>query len=127
MIDMALLSVLRRWHFREGMPIREITCRTELSRNTVRKYVSAKSNITYAALSSSGCGLNGNKASMSSIQVALGRSVKTFFRYAYGSSPLAFAVSIRLYRLLLALAPDTVSLNRLFLRPITNGRIVMVK
>ena len=27
MIDMALLSVLRRWHFREGMPIREITRR----------------------------------------------------------------------------------------------------
>ena len=24
-IDVALLSVLRRWHFREGMPIREIT------------------------------------------------------------------------------------------------------
>lgn len=23
-IDMALLSVIRRWHFREGMPIREI-------------------------------------------------------------------------------------------------------
>ena len=28
MIDMALLSVLRRWHFRDGMPIREITHRT---------------------------------------------------------------------------------------------------
>ena len=28
MIDMALLSVLRRWHFREEMPIREITRRT---------------------------------------------------------------------------------------------------
>tara|TARA_B110000908_G_scaffold72939_1_gene87978 strand:- start:44 stop:172 length:129 start_codon:yes stop_codon:yes gene_type:complete len=25
MFDMALLSVLRRWHFRDGMPIREIT------------------------------------------------------------------------------------------------------
>ena len=41
MIDMALLSVLRRWHFREGMPIREITLRTGLSRNTVRKYLAS--------------------------------------------------------------------------------------
>jgi hypothetical protein len=29
-IDMALLSVIRRWHFRDGMPIREIERRTEL-------------------------------------------------------------------------------------------------
>ncbi len=36
---MALLSVIRRWHFREGMPIREIRRRTGLSRNTIRKYV----------------------------------------------------------------------------------------
>ena len=41
MIDVALLSVIRRWHFREGMPIREITRRTGLSRNTVRKYLSS--------------------------------------------------------------------------------------
>ena len=39
MIDVALLSVIRRWHFREGVPIREITRRTGLSRNTVRKYL----------------------------------------------------------------------------------------
>jgi transposase len=38
-IDMALLSVIRRWHFREGMPIREIERRTGLSRNTIRKYL----------------------------------------------------------------------------------------
>jgi hypothetical protein len=30
---MALLSVIRRWHFREGMPIREIERRTGLSRS----------------------------------------------------------------------------------------------
>lgn len=36
---MALLSVIRRWHFREDMPIREISRRTGLSRNTVRKYL----------------------------------------------------------------------------------------
>ncbi|MEJ1357546.1 MAG: IS21 family transposase, partial [Candidatus Sedimenticola sp. (ex Thyasira tokunagai)] len=39
MIDVALLSVIRRWHYREGMPIREIARRTGLSRNTVRKYL----------------------------------------------------------------------------------------
>jgi len=37
----ALLSVIRRWHFREGMPIREISRRTGLSRNTVRKYLAS--------------------------------------------------------------------------------------
>lgn len=42
MIDVALLSVIKRWHFREGMPIREITKRTGLSRNnTVRNYLSS--------------------------------------------------------------------------------------
>lgn len=40
---MALLSVIRRWHFREGMPIREIERRTGLSRNTIRKYLRAGS------------------------------------------------------------------------------------
>lgn len=39
MIDVALLSVIRRWHHREGLSIREISRRTGLSRNTVRKYV----------------------------------------------------------------------------------------
>ncbi len=38
---MALLNVIRRWHFREGMPIREIERRTGLSRNTIRKYLRA--------------------------------------------------------------------------------------
>ncbi len=38
-IDMALLSLIRRWHFRERMPIREIERRTGLSRNTIRKYL----------------------------------------------------------------------------------------
>ncbi len=36
---MALLSVIRRWHHRDGMAIREIARRTGLSRNTVRKYL----------------------------------------------------------------------------------------
>jgi transposase len=38
-IDEAILSVIRRWHHREGMPIRQIAKRTGLSRNTVRKYL----------------------------------------------------------------------------------------
>ena len=36
---MALLSVIRRWHFRDGISIREIAQRTRLSRNTIRKYL----------------------------------------------------------------------------------------
>ena len=36
---MDLLSVIRRWHFRDGKPIREIERRTGLSRNTIRKYL----------------------------------------------------------------------------------------
>ena len=36
---MALLSVIRRWHFRDHISIREIGRRTGLSRNTIRKYL----------------------------------------------------------------------------------------
>ena len=36
---MALLSVIRSWHFRKGMSFREISRRTGLSRNTVKKYL----------------------------------------------------------------------------------------
>ncbi|MES2291581.1 MAG: IS21 family transposase, partial [Pseudomonadota bacterium] len=39
---MDLLSVIRRWHFREELPIREIERRTGLSRNTIRKYLRAE-------------------------------------------------------------------------------------
>jgi transposase len=38
---MALLSVIRRWHLRDGMAIREIARRTGLSRNTIRKYLAS--------------------------------------------------------------------------------------
>jgi len=38
-INVALLSVIRRWHLRDGMSIREVSRRTGLSRNTVRKYL----------------------------------------------------------------------------------------
>ena len=36
---MALLSVIRRLHLREGVSIRAISCRTGLSRNTIRRYL----------------------------------------------------------------------------------------
>src|SRR3546814_2831956 len=36
---MALLSVIRRWHYRDHLSIREIVRRTGLSRNTIRKYL----------------------------------------------------------------------------------------
>ena len=39
MINVAILSVIRRWHLRDGVSIREIARRTRLSRNTVRKYL----------------------------------------------------------------------------------------
>ena len=39
MIEMDLLSVIRRWRFRDKLPIREIGRRTGLSRNTIRKYL----------------------------------------------------------------------------------------
>ncbi len=39
MIDMAFLSVIRRWALRDRVSIREISRRTCLSRNTIRKYL----------------------------------------------------------------------------------------
>lgn len=41
MIDVATLSVIRRWALREQMSIREIARRTGLSRNTIKKYLRA--------------------------------------------------------------------------------------
>lgn len=43
MIDVATLSVIRRWALREQLSIREIARRTRLSRNTIRKYLRAGS------------------------------------------------------------------------------------
>jgi len=42
-IDVATLSVIRRWALREQVSIREIARRTRLSRNTIRKYLRADS------------------------------------------------------------------------------------
>lgn len=39
MIDVATLSVIRRWTLRERLSIREMARRTGLSRNTIHKYV----------------------------------------------------------------------------------------
>jgi transposase len=38
-LDMAFLSIIRRWYLREHVPIREISRRTGVSRNTIRKYL----------------------------------------------------------------------------------------
>ena len=38
---MALLSVIRRWHLRDKISIREIARRTKLSRNTITKYLAS--------------------------------------------------------------------------------------
>jgi transposase len=40
-IDVALLSVIRRWRLRDGLAICEISRRTGLSRTTIRKYLSS--------------------------------------------------------------------------------------
>src|SRR3978361_1338786 len=42
-IDMELLSVIRRWRYRDHFSIREISRRTGLSRNTVRRYLRSDS------------------------------------------------------------------------------------
>ena len=42
-IEMELLSVIRRWRYRDHYSIREISRRTGLSRNTVRKYLRSDS------------------------------------------------------------------------------------
>lgn len=41
MIDVATLSVIRRWALREQLSLREIARRTGLSRNTIKKYLRA--------------------------------------------------------------------------------------
>jgi len=38
-IDVALLSIIRRWHLRDQIPLREIARRLGISRNTVRRYL----------------------------------------------------------------------------------------
>lgn len=38
-MDVVLVSVIRRWHYRDGLSIREISRRTTLSRNTIAKYL----------------------------------------------------------------------------------------
>ena len=40
---MALLSVIRRWRFREGLAIREIARWTRLSRDTIKMYLTSRS------------------------------------------------------------------------------------
>ncbi len=52
---MATLNVIRRWALRENMSIREISRRTGMARNTVKKYLrSDETEPTYAKRASSG-------------------------------------------------------------------------
>ncbi len=39
MIDVALLGIIRRWHLRDQISLREIAKRLGISRNTVRRYL----------------------------------------------------------------------------------------
>ena len=49
MINVATLNVIRRWALRESMSIREISRRTGMARNTVKKYLrSDETESTYA-------------------------------------------------------------------------------
>jgi len=41
-IDVALLGIIRRWHLREQVPLREIARRLGISRHTVRRYIRAE-------------------------------------------------------------------------------------
>jgi hypothetical protein len=41
-IDVALLSIIRRRHIRDQVPIREVARRLGISRNTVRRYLRAE-------------------------------------------------------------------------------------
>src|SRR5471032_220470 len=41
-IDVALLGIIRRWHIRDQVPLRESARRLGISRNTVRRYLRAE-------------------------------------------------------------------------------------
>jgi transcriptional regulator with XRE-family HTH domain len=41
-IDVALLGIIRRWHLRDQVSLREISKRLGISRNTVRRYLRAE-------------------------------------------------------------------------------------
>jgi transcriptional regulator with XRE-family HTH domain len=48
-INVALLGIIRRWHIRDQIPLREISRRLGISRNTVRRYLrSETTEPTYA-------------------------------------------------------------------------------
>ncbi len=39
MLNVAILSKIRRWYYRDQLPLREIARRTGFSRNTIRRYL----------------------------------------------------------------------------------------
>ena len=53
MINVALLGIIRRWHLRDQIQIRESARRLDISRNTVRRYLrSETTEPSYAELRS---------------------------------------------------------------------------
>ncbi len=42
MINVALLGIIRRWHIRDQIHLRDISKRLGISRNTVRRYLRSK-------------------------------------------------------------------------------------
>ena len=56
MIDVALLGIIRRWHLRDKVTLREIAKRLGISRNTVRRYLrSETTEPAYAERQTAGC------------------------------------------------------------------------
>ena len=41
-MGVALLGIIRRWHLRDQVPLREIARRLGISRNTIRRYIRAE-------------------------------------------------------------------------------------
>jgi transcriptional regulator with XRE-family HTH domain len=57
-INVALLGIIRRWHLRDQIPLREIARRLGISRNTVRRYLRSETTEPSYAERRSTSGLN---------------------------------------------------------------------
>lgn len=64
MIDVAILSIIRRWHLRDQVSLREISKRLGVSRNTVRRYLRAGAVVPSYAKRSSPSKLDGYAAKL---------------------------------------------------------------
>jgi transposase len=64
-IDVAILSIIRRWHLRDQIPLREIARRLGISRNTVRRYLRADTTAPAYPARQSPSKLDGHAAKLS--------------------------------------------------------------